>query len=57
MGKKDYHAEGEKDGAKNEYHSPISTLQPLFGTVTEQDLKDKETYDKGYDNGKKQRGY
>ena len=58
MGKeKDWHAQGEKDGAVNKYHPPIDSIQPLFGSVTEQDLQNQEEYKAGYKNAKKQRGY
>lgn len=61
MGK--YHDKGEQDAAKGygNYNPPHSSIaERLSGFLTSdkelaQQREDKEQYDKGYENGKKQR--
>lgn len=53
--KKDWHAQGEKDGSVNKYNPPIDALQPLFGSVTKDDLQHQDEYKAGWKNAKKHR--
>lgn len=54
MGKTDYHAKGEKDGASGKYNPPVGMISMLL-TGTEDDVKANKEYDAGYENARKQR--
>jgi len=59
--RQDLHNKGEQDATDGKYDPP-DTTPIIFQPVTterqrEEERKDKETYDEGYENGKKQRGW
>jgi len=47
------HNKGEQDGANNVYEPPNSALQMVW--PTDEKIEENEAYDKGFDNGYKQR--
>ncbi len=55
MGKTDYYAKGQKDGAVNKFDSPIDPVGVLFTGASKQDLENEKTYKDGYHNASKQR--
>lgn len=56
---RDHHADGEKDGARGEYHPPhnINIIDTFIQDQHTWDklVDDNDQYDKGYDNARKQR--
>lgn len=54
MGKTDYHARGEKDGAAGKYNPPVGAISMLF-SGTKEDVQHNTEYDAGYKNARKQK--
>jgi len=54
----DIHNQGEKDGSNNDYSPPPNVgLGDIFlpESFVNDKVEDREAYDKGYENGRKQR--